>query len=281
MSAEPIFMGAESRLFGVRQMPESDTQDVAVLLLNAGVLHSAGPFRLHVSLSNRLSSRGFPVFRIDLSGKGESPRRPGMDRTSSVLADFDDVYSELQAVGINRVILVGLCWGADDAILIASERDAVVGIVALDGFAFRNWRFSVWSILNRLRTRRFWKRQWLRLTGRGKQLRGRKANASFEQNIALRDWPEQNEMIRRYDVALGRGVDMLCVFTRGQDYYNHHGQLDENLRDHCDTSLLQEVFYPDTDHTFSLTDYRERLINLIDDWAGKSFSQNSARERQL
>ncbi|HEU4534994.1 MAG TPA: hypothetical protein VFS00_12795, partial [Polyangiaceae bacterium] len=49
----------------------------AVVLLNAGLVHRAGPFRLHVDLARRLAARGFVTLRLDQSALGDSQPRPG------------------------------------------------------------------------------------------------------------------------------------------------------------------------------------------------------------
>jgi len=265
MNVQPLFLGESQTLFGMRELPEQAHGDVGVVILNAGVLHSAGPFRLHVTLSNRLAKLGFPIVRIDQSGKGESPRRPGLDRASTVLQDYDDVFAELARAGVARVVLIGLCWGADDAVYIGSKRDSVEGIVALDGFAYRNAAFYARHYLKRSISPAAWVRLIKKMLHRSARVATEADELASVNDLALRDWAEHSEMVRRYETLLNRGVRLLGVYTQGQNYYNHVGQLASNLPN-GDRGCLREVFFDDTDHTFSLTAHRERLIDLVETW---------------
>ena len=56
--------------------------DTAVVLLNAGAMRRAGPFRLHVHAARRFAALGFPTLRIDQPGIADhiaSARRPHVD----------------------------------------------------------------------------------------------------------------------------------------------------------------------------------------------------------
>ena len=53
--------------------PKTDIKP-AVVLLNAGILHRVGPYRLHVDLARKLVSMNFTVLRFDLSGMPTSLR---------------------------------------------------------------------------------------------------------------------------------------------------------------------------------------------------------------
>ena len=56
--------------------------DTAVVLLNAGAMRRAGPFRLHVHAARRFAALGFPTLRIDQPGIAEhiaSARRAHRD----------------------------------------------------------------------------------------------------------------------------------------------------------------------------------------------------------
>src|SRR5690606_1367498 len=105
-----------------------------VLILNAGIIHRAGPNRLHVTLARALSAAGFPVLRVDLSGLGDSPpREDGAAPLDAALADIRDILDTLQATrGVQRVVLMGLCSGADHSVIYAASDPRVVGVALLD-----------------------------------------------------------------------------------------------------------------------------------------------------
>ena len=55
----------------------------ALILLNAGLVHRMGPFRLYVQMARRLAAEGYAVLRFDQSGLGDSPRRASTATTAS------------------------------------------------------------------------------------------------------------------------------------------------------------------------------------------------------
>ena len=78
----------------------------AVVLLNAGAMRRAGPFRLHVHASRRFAAMGFPTLRIDQPGIADhvaSARRPQVD----VLVEILDTLQ--RETGCERFVVGGVC----------------------------------------------------------------------------------------------------------------------------------------------------------------------------
>ena len=73
MKVEPVSIGTNP-VFGILTQPEAAQHSVCVLMLNAGMLHRVGPYRLYVNLAKQLAHRGFYSSRIDQNGKGDTPR---------------------------------------------------------------------------------------------------------------------------------------------------------------------------------------------------------------
>ncbi|HUZ21940.1 MAG TPA: alpha/beta hydrolase family protein [Acidimicrobiales bacterium] len=103
-------------LFGVRTAPTTQTRAPTVVFLNAGLIPHVGPGRLWVTLARRLAAAGIPSLRVDLSGLGESPVRPGQaPQIDYPLEALDDVAAIVDAVSPgdpSGVVLAGLCAGA-------------------------------------------------------------------------------------------------------------------------------------------------------------------------
>ena len=103
-------------LFGVRSSPLVETAAPTVVFLNAGLIPHVGPGRLWVTLARRLAAAGIPALRVDLSGLGESPVRPGQRaQIDYPLEALDDVAAIVDAVSPgdpSGVVLAGLCAGA-------------------------------------------------------------------------------------------------------------------------------------------------------------------------
>lgn len=95
----------------------------AVVFLSSGTDSHVGPSRLWVTLARRLAAGGIRCIRVDLSGLGDSPTRPG--HTEGVIRApeaFDDVIEVVNALGRSRdLVLAGLCSGAYQALESALE----------------------------------------------------------------------------------------------------------------------------------------------------------------
>ncbi len=103
-------------LFAVESAPAEGARGPTMLFLNAGLIHHTGPSRLWVDLSRRLAAGGMRAVRIDLSGLGESPTRPGQRRELvyplEALEDIAAAVKALEEDNPDGVVLSGLCAGA-------------------------------------------------------------------------------------------------------------------------------------------------------------------------
>lgn len=93
----------------------------AVLLLPAGVGRHIGQGRVYVELARELAAAGHMVLRLDLSGLGESPARPGLQENSVYeRSALDDVAAALRFLsersGGADCHVVGHCSGGYNAL---------------------------------------------------------------------------------------------------------------------------------------------------------------------
>lgn len=141
-----LSFGDGARLFGVLTEPEASTrQDRPTLcLLNVGANHHVGPHRMNVELARELASLGYPSFRFDAAGLGESVSERGVPEnriyTKDSVRDVKSAMSLLEEIrGANRFVLIGLCSGAYLAFHTAVDDARVVGQALLSPFAFE-WK---------------------------------------------------------------------------------------------------------------------------------------------
>lgn len=123
-------------LFAVETRPERPGSGVpTVVFLNPATDHHVGPNRLWVHLARRWAELGVRSLRLDLSGIGDSPARPGRAELVVRSADaFDDVREVAEALSPDDpgdVVLVGLCSGAYQALESALELGAR-GVLAVN-----------------------------------------------------------------------------------------------------------------------------------------------------
>jgi alpha-beta hydrolase superfamily lysophospholipase len=109
-------------LFGILSEPEGrvDPSVPTVVLLNPGRIGHHGPARLWVELARRWAAEGVPCLRVDLSGIGDSPTRPGrtelVEYPADALEDLGDIRRAVSTEGGGAPIFVGLCSGSYHAV---------------------------------------------------------------------------------------------------------------------------------------------------------------------
>ena len=86
-------------LFGILATGDAEPTGPPVLFLNSGRDPHTGPNRMWVDLSRDWAALGFPCYRFDLSGLGDSPVRPGQVPNRVRVAEaFDDVVDAVADV---------------------------------------------------------------------------------------------------------------------------------------------------------------------------------------
>jgi pimeloyl-ACP methyl ester carboxylesterase len=243
-----------------------------IVILNTGIIHRVGHQRKFVVLARELAKRGYLVVRFDFGGIGDSERRN--DNLSALEGCLDDIRIILDWLeasrGHRRSILLGLCSGADHAIIYAGSDPRVVGAGLLDPMIPPTPRFYRHYILNRLAR----PRSWLSfITGNGRlfttvrtRLLKRKGGEGYP------DSPE-SERVRLFlrDVyarAIENNVQLLSVLTGASD--TRQSSYREQILDaypELDLSpLLRAEFFEDSDHLFLFERDRKRLNAIIIDW---------------
>jgi pimeloyl-ACP methyl ester carboxylesterase len=281
-----LLLGPRKSMVGVlapgakgAESADSASAKPMVVVLNAGIIHRVGPNRLHVALARQLAARGYDVLRFDLSGIGDSaPRDDALHPFESALADIREVLDGMESMrGVERFILIGLCSGADQA-LIASERDPrVVALGLLDpsiprtrGYFLRHWS-------RRLLSLRTWRNVlvgkhslWRRLAGAGAR-NARVGEAPAAAPLTLESPAVRAALESAYRQVIARRVKILAVFagSAGREYrLNYRAQMLEAFPTIDFASCLRIEFFKDVDHTFSGERDRALLLSTIEDWFG-------------
>jgi pimeloyl-ACP methyl ester carboxylesterase len=95
------------------------------------LLHGlASNARIWDGVASRLAGAGFRVAALDQRGHGDSEQPDAGYDFATVCRDLE---AALAALGAERPVLVGHSWGAFVALHYAAERDAVAGLVLVDG----------------------------------------------------------------------------------------------------------------------------------------------------
>ena len=166
----PVRFGAHRTLVGILTPAHGAATDMAVILLNAGLIHHVGPHRLHVRLARALAGIGVACLRFDFSGIGDSPARPdNLPIVEMVVREPCEAMDELERRGYKRFVLAGICSGAYSAFKATSVDARVVGAILInpqDFAAGQGGESQAWE--RRYLTRSVFRpRAWLNLlTGR-------------------------------------------------------------------------------------------------------------------
>jgi dienelactone hydrolase len=267
-------LGPRRSLVGVFSEPGAGAppEQPTVVLLNSGIVHRVGANRMSVPLSRALAEAGHPALRFDLSGIGDSlPRADALAPLEASLADVREVLDTLERTrGVRRVVLGGLCSGADYSIVYAGSDPRVVGAFLLDPTIppTRRARF------HHYRKRMFCAESWVNVVkGRNpllRQLVARVKGAAErppENAVNLASPAVRAFLTRAYGGAVAAGVRLLAVLTSERATYRT--QLVDALSDVDFGDQLELEHFERSDHMFSLESDRARVIRLVVDWASR------------
>jgi pimeloyl-ACP methyl ester carboxylesterase len=272
-----MLLGPRKSMVGVlahstRNPPEPDRP--LVVILNSGIIHRVGPNRMTVVLSRALAASGFAVLRFDLSGIGDSePREDSLSPWEASLADIREALDSLEATrGPIRVVLAGLCSGADQSVFYGGTDARIVGVVLMDPSVPRTKRYY----LNHYGVRAFRMSSWFNLV-RGRHpfwdaLRHRMAAPVTPppppSDDTLVDTPEVRAKLESaYRALLINGIQMLAVCTADRESrVNYREQLPDAFSTIDFSDKLRLEYFEKADHTFTIEAERMTLIGLIVEW---------------
>lgn len=276
MKERVVEFGPKGSLQGVVTLPETLSPGrPAFIFLNSGLLHRIGPFRLYVALARALARMGFVALRMDLSGKGDSlPRRNGKSLHENVLEDVQDAINYLeQQYSIEGAVLCGICTGADNTYQCAMRDERIVGIVPIDGYAYRTAGYYVRYYAPKLLELERWVSftlGWLRRIREGS---ARALGAAEEVTVDYRMlFPPRKVFRKDLQMLLDRGVRVLVVYSGGWAV-NYEGQFAAAFPRQAKHEHLELEFNPRADHTYSISMDKDRLIGRMCDWAEETFTR--------
>jgi pimeloyl-ACP methyl ester carboxylesterase len=243
----------------------------AVIILNSGIVHRVGAGRLSTIWSRRLAGAGHCVLRFDLSGVGDSERRDDtLPPIEAAMADLRDAMDWLQSTrGIRRVILTGICTGADLSLLYAGTDPRVCGIMIIDPSTPPTLRHYVLKCM----TYKPWKRKYDAVLNVLKWQR--KATQAFSMDVSNYDsLPLNDPRVRAcladaYRSAFALSVKILAIFTAGADWYTYRTQLFDAFPELDFDGNLQLEYFKRCDHIITHEVNRAHLFEVVDSWLAR------------
>jgi pimeloyl-ACP methyl ester carboxylesterase len=258
--------GRAQHLVGVAGLPPAAQGGVGVIVLNAGLMHRIGPFRLHVELTRRLNALGYPTLRFDLSTLGDSgASAQAGSREQQIRADVADAMALLgHQAGCTRFVLVGLCRGAQSAHTAACTEAGVAGAVFLDGYIYRTAGFRLRHYLPRLLSPARW---------RGFLARKLRQAIEPEEASFGSVYPPRKQVRGELAAMLARGLRFYFLYSGGiGEQFNHPRQFREcyGRSVACHPSVRMDLL-EGTDHTYTLLCDRQRMFDHVEGWLLEHF----------
>ncbi len=264
--------GPERELVGISCMPSGPRKRITFVFLNAGLVRRAGPNRSYVVLARKLADAGYPSFRFDLPGIGDSRL---LDESTTIEDNNTAAIAHALALlgdqlRTSSVMLIGLCRGASEALRFAPTDTRVCGIVLIDppdvvrtaGWYLRKVmllpiRPIVW--LGALTGRyEFWAR----------------VRSVLQRRTEVRKFPAHTLACRdTWQRIVASRIDCLMIITSGHaPVYSYRRQLFSafpglGLEKHVEPKMMPEI-----DHTLSTAAARKSFLFAIMEWVERSRS---------
>ncbi len=274
VSEQVVLLGRWNALVGILARAAAEPTDrPAIVILNTGIIHRVGYNRMFVAMSRALATAGHTVLRFDFSGIGDSePRREALAPVDACMADLRDVLDWLERTRqISRVILIGLCSGADHAVLYGHTDARIAGLVLLDPTIPTTLRHAMHFAVRRLMDPRTWRRLF---TGRSRVfgmswrlLRRMSRPGSRSRADPLQSIRSRRAIEQHYQASVARGIAMLAVFTGESTRQTYREQMIDAFPGVSFGDRLRLEYFPDSDHLFSLASNRAELTRLVLHWA--------------
>lgn len=273
-----IFECKGNSLVGVLHNPGSESRR-ALLVVVGGPQYRVGSHREFVLLSRDLAESGYPVFRFDYRGMGDS--EGDYSGFENIRDDIEAAIETLQAnlPGVDEVVIWGLCDAATAAAFYAAGDARVTGLVLANPWVRSDEgeakAFLKHYYLKRVLSRDFWRKV---LTGK---VNVAQSVSSLQSNVKLAAGNEQGSgdpaqddagcglpirlerSLRKYK---GRGLLILSGNDLTAAEFKDAVKASRNFRSLLGESRFDQVELDASDHTFSRHEWLEQVISHTGTW---------------
>jgi len=269
-----FLFGEKRNLVGILSEPdgENNSDKPLILMLNAGLVHRSGPFRMNKEFSDILSTNGFSSFRFDLSGIGDSEKYPMdsmayKDRNLSDVGEAVDFIKE--KINPSKIIVMGLCTGADLAHRSAVAYDDISGSIMLDGYGYPTKNFYIKRyvpvLFSPLRLFNYFRRFFSRLIPSNNEAQTESGSDAYYWEL-----PDKQRYIDDMTSMFNNGKKHLYAYTSGvREYYNYELQFVDTFNSYSFCPSVQVNYFEYADHIYILLEQRNLLFNTMLDWIKK------------
>jgi len=271
---DKVFLfGEKQNLVGILSEPNTAqiTQDKPlILILNSGLVHRPGPLRMNKEFSLYLAEHGFSSFRFDLSGIGDSEKQASNNQTfkDRNLSDVGEALELIKdKISPTKIIIMGLCTGADLAHRSAVKYKDISGSILLDGYGYPTRKFYMKRYLPILMNPKRFLNIVIRIAST--IFSKDKKNISSEQGADAYYWelPDKQDYINEMQLQHKKGNKHLYVYTSGvREYYNYKQQFFDTFKDFDFCSSVDVEYFAYSDHIYILLEQRKQLFDCTLNW---------------
>jgi exosortase A-associated hydrolase 1 len=249
-----LFDCAGERLVGVLAAPDKPAA-VGLLVIVGGPQYRAGSHRQFVLLARTLAAEGYPTFRFDYRGMGDSTgEMRSFEAIDEDIARAIDAFVGAQPK-VRSTVLWGLCDAASAAMMYAASDPRVVGLVLLNPWARGESTHAKAQLrhyyVKRLLSGSFWRKL---IAG---EVRVRESVGDLAGSVAtaVKGSEVRGDYRERMLSGMKRFRGRVTLILSGQDlttreFVDHVGST-SRWSEVLSTSRIQRVELPDADHTFT------------------------------
>lgn len=128
-------------LRGIFTLPDEDAK-TAVIFIHGWSGNRCGPHRMFVNAARAFAEKGIASLRFDLRGRGDSDRVNDDASLDAMIADTLAAREFLLSRGMKKIVLCGLCSGANVALGAASLEKNIDGLALWSAPLFREQKPS-------------------------------------------------------------------------------------------------------------------------------------------
>lgn len=254
----------QHNLMGIVNQPSGHI-DTGVLIIVGGPQYRVGSHRQFTQLARALGSQKIPSMRFDYRGMGDSEgeKQPFDDICDDISAAVDSL---IEATGVKKVVLWGLCDAASASMIYAHKDERIAGQVLLNPWLRSDQAMGKTMLkyyyLQRLMSRDFWAKLFGGNVKLGKSLSDAKGFAA--DSLASSD-SEQGAYQQRMCDGLTGYRGKLCLILSGVDLTAKEfeeqtlGNKKWKRLKRADT-LIHRI--ANADHTFSSATFKAEVENV-------------------
>lgn len=272
-----VFRCQDDHLVGIYHRPPEPRGRVGILIVVGGPQYRVGSHRQFVQMARGFASGGYPVFRFDYRGMGDSSGAP---RTFEAVGE--DIRAAVDAFmtespSLNGVVILGLCDAASAALMYVEGDARVKGLVLINPWV-RTEHGEAKALIRHYYLRRLLQRSFWAKLGAG-EFAFRASLQGFRRSVGkmlARTAGASGHDPASFLVRMERGLNAfhrpIMILISGKDLTAREFETlcreAPAWRELTARGSVQLSKIDDADHTFSAAGSLASAVNLVSRWLG-------------